>query len=354
MTLLSPLLAQFFHDWLESTRRASRNTFDSYEAAFRLLLGFVSERVRTDPTKLALEQIDAETITAFLEHLETSRGNGPTTRNARLAAIKSFFKYVEHRVPSAIDQVRKVCAIPAKKADQRLVVHLDHREARALVDAPDPTDYLGIRDRAILLTFVCTGLRVSELTGLRLADVHLGPNPVLNVLGKGRRHRVMPLAAHCAKALKEWLAVRGARSTDIVFLNHRGAPITRSGIADMLKRRCRSAAAKCPALVEKRVHPHALRHTAAMQVLASSGGDLRRVALWLGHASIQTTEVYTRADLSEKLAAMEKMLPFPVRRGRFKVPKRLFGILRSPAELAAPLCGVARPDPAGGMSRDSS
>jgi integrase/recombinase XerD len=329
-TPIAPLLRRFFHDWLEGMRRMSGNTIASYETSFQLLLGFARQRLGIEPSALFVEQLDSTLITQFLEHIEVERGNSVSTRKARLAAIKSFFKFLEHQLPSAVDQARQVRAIPTKKGDQRLVVHLTGPEVKALIAVPDPSEYLGIRDLAIILILTGSGLRVSELVALRLEDIQFDPTPVIRVMGKGRRERVMPLTPSAAKALRAWLAARGTGGSEIVFLNHRGAPISRFGVRDILKRRSEAAQRQCASLAQKRVHPHVLRHTTAMQVLAATK-DPRLVATYLGHASMVTTEVYIRADVTEKLETVDKLLPASLRRGRFTAPRRLYGILHSPA-----------------------
>jgi site-specific recombinase XerD len=279
---------------------------------------------------LALEQIDAPLVVSFLNHLETKRGNTPASRNIRLAAIKFFMHFLEYRVPSALEQVRRVLAIPPKKAETRLVKHLTVDEMQAILNAPEPTGWDGLRDRAMLHLCFAAGLRVSELVALRLADVTLQPHPNILVHGKGRRERCLPLWKITAAALRSWLAVRDrtALAATELFVNARGQPMTRSGFEYILDRHVHSAASSCPSLSKKHVSPHVLRHTCALTVLQATK-DLRKVSLWLGHAHMQTTEMYTRADPSVRLEALEAMIAPKLRSGRFKATDELIASLTS-------------------------
>jgi site-specific recombinase XerD len=265
-------------------------------------------------------------VVDFLNHLEHDRGNGASSRNVRLAAIKSFMHFLEHREPSALDQIRRILAIPPKKADTRLVRHLTVEEMQAILNAPAPTSRDGLRDRAMLhLCFAC-GLRVSELVGVRLVDVTLHPHASLVVHGKGRRERCLPLWKVTAAALRAWMAVRGTASTPELFVNARGHAMTRSGFEYILGKHVDAAATACPSLATKRVSPHVLRHTCALTVLQATK-DLRKVSLWLGHAHMQTTEMYTRADPSVKLEALEAMVAPTLRSGRFRATDQLIASL---------------------------
>ena len=254
------------------------------------------------------------------------RKNAAVTRNVRLAAIKSFYRFLEYRQPAAIDQVRRVLAIPFKKTDQRLVPYLLKDELQAVLDAPDPATRDGIRDRAMLHLAVCAGLRVSELTSLKVDDIDL-PSMSIRILGKGRRERALPLWKATVAALRAWLAVRGRTAVPEVFVNARGEPLTRWGFAYLLKQHVATAARDKPGLKKKRVSPHVLRHTCAMIVLQATG-DIRKVSLWLGHATLTTTEVYTRGDPAEKLDAIEAIVPPHLRRGTFQPTDKLLTLLR--------------------------
>lgn len=327
MTPLAPHLTAFLRDRLPRERHASPHTCDAYAYAFQLLLAFAAKRLRTQPSALFLEQLDVPLVLAFLEDLERTRGNGARTRNARLAAIKSFARFFESRVPSSVQQAHALLAIPSKKTDEKLVNHLTRDEMQAVLDAPDPRARDGVRDRAMLHLAFAAGLRVSELVGLRLDDLELQPQPAIHVRGKGRRERVLPLWKITTKALRAWLAIRGDASCPELFLNARGGPLTRDGFEHILAKHVRIATAAVPSLNKKRVSPHVLRHSCAMHTLQATR-DIRKVALWLGHSSVQTTEIYVRADPTAKLEAIDAVLPPGLRRGRFRAPDKLLWSLR--------------------------
>jgi site-specific recombinase XerD len=293
-----------------------------------MLFEYASNCLKVPPSELHLEQLDAPLIVSFLNHLETKRGNGPSSRNSRLAAIKSFMRFMEYRVPTALDQIRRILAIPAKKADTRLVRHLTVEEIQALLDAPEPTRKDGIRDRAMIYLCFAAGLRVSELIELRIDDLNLQPHASILVHGKGRKERCLPLWKATASALRAWLAVRGKVLVPELFVNARGQPVSRSGFEYILRKHVHTAANRCPSLSMKRVSPHVLRHTCALTILQATN-DLRKVSLWLGHSSIQTTEMYTRADPSVKLEALEFIVAPKLRSGRFKATDTLIASLRT-------------------------
>src|ERR1700688_4040892 len=299
MTAIAPYIEAFLREHLGHHRGASQHTCDSYAYSFQLLFEFAAARHKVTPSSLMLEQIDAKLVSAFLEYLEDTRKNAPETRNVRLAAIKSFFRFLEYRQPAALEQIRRVLAIPFKKTDQRLVPYLLREELQAVLDAPDPATRDVIRDRAMLHLAVCAGLRVSELTGLKLEDIDLSSMSI-RVLGKGRRERMLPLWKTTAAALRAWLAVRGRVAAPEVFVNARGEPLSRWGFAYLLKQHAATAARGHPGLVKKRISPHVLRHTCAMIILQATQ-DIRKVSLWLGHATLTTTAIYTRGDPTEKL-----------------------------------------------------
>lgn len=329
MTPLAPHLTAFLRDRLPRERHASVHTGDAYAYAFQLLLVFAAKRLRTPPSALAFEHLDVPLVLAFLDDLESTRGNSARTRNARLAAIKSFVRFVEYRVPACLQQVHCLLAIPSKIVDERLVAYLTRDEMQAVLDAPDPRARAGVRDRAMLHLAFAAGLRVSELVGLRLDELALQPQPSIHVRGKGRRERLLPLWKTTAAALRAWLALRGQASCPELFLNARGGPLTRDGFEYILAKHVATATVKTPSLKPKRVSPHVLRHTCAMHTLEATH-DIRKVALWLGHASVQTTEIYVRADPSAKLDALDAVLPPTLRRGRFRAPDRLLAMLHPP------------------------
>ena len=326
MTTLAPHMEAFLREHLVRHRGASPHTCDSYAYSFQALFEFAAQKLNVAPSALRLEQLDAALISRFLEQLETSRGNGAATRNIRLAAIRSFFRFIQHREPGALDQVRRVLAIPFKKTDTRLVAYLRPEEMQALLDAPDPSTREGLRDRALLHLAVCAGLRVSELTGLRLDEV-APQSASIRVRGKGRRERALPLWKPTAAALRAWLAVRGAVAAPELFVNARGEPLSRWGVAYVLRRHTETAKQKCVTLQGKRVAPHVLRHTCAMIVLQATH-DIRKVSLWLGHSNLTTTELYVRADPSEKLEAIEAVVPPSLRKGKFRPPDKLLALLK--------------------------
>jgi integrase/recombinase XerD len=328
MTPLAPHLSAFLRDRLPRERGASPHTCDAYAYAFQLLLTFAAKRLKTQPSALALEQLDVPLVLAFLDDLESVRGNSARTRNARLAAIRSFARFVEYRVPSCLQQVHALLAIPMKRSAEKIVSYLTHHEIQAVLDAPDPRSRDGVRDRAMLHVAFAAGLRVSELVGLRVDDVVLQPQPAIHVMGKGRRERTLPLWRATAKALRAWLALRGDAACPELFLNARGAALTRDGFEYVLTKHAVIAAASVPSIKKKRVSPHVLRHSCAMHTLQATR-DIRKVALWLGHASVQTTEIYVRTDPTEKLEAIEAVLPPTLRRGRFRAPDKLLASLRS-------------------------
>ena len=327
MTPIAPHIEAFLRENLSHHRGASQHTCDSYACSFQLLFEFAAARLKVVPSSLTLKHIDSGLVSAFLEYLEDTRRNAPETRNVRLAAIKSFFHFLEYRQPAALEQIRRVLAIPFKKTETRLVPYLLRDEVQALLDAPDPATREGLRDRAMLHLAICTGLRVSELTGLRIDDVTL-PSMSIRVRGKGRRERAMPLWKTTATALRAWLAVRGTPAVPEVFVNDRGEAMSRWGFAYVRKQHSETARQRCAGLLSKRISPHVLRHTCAMIVLQATQ-DIRKVSLWLGHSNLATTEIYTRGDPTEKLEAIEAIVPPHLRKGSFRPPDKLIAMLKA-------------------------
>ncbi len=350
MTPLAPHLEAFFASQLPRERGASVHTSASYADAFRLLLSFASAQLKCRPSKLMLEALDARLVVAFLNQLEEKRGNSAATRNARLAAIRSFMRFLEARVPERADQIRRVLTVPFKKTDEPLVPFLTSKEWTALVGAPDPRTWLGARDRALLYLAVTCGLRVSELADVCLDDITLRPHAQLAIQGKGRRHRELPIWKDVAIALRRWLAIRGQHEATEVFVTTHGEALTRAAIEDIVRRHTKRASESCPSLREKKVSPHVLRHTCAMIILQATG-DLRKVALWLGHAHLETTEVYTRASPVELLVALEHKLPMQLRPGRFRVPDHLMAFLKEQSLCEAQHVTVPRKQPRSRLSR---
>jgi integrase/recombinase XerD len=331
MTAIAPHIMAFLQSRLAVERLASSHTCDTYAYGFQLLFEFMSTKLGVAPAEIQLEQLDAPLVLEFLDHLQNERGNSARTRNARLAAIRSFMKFIEHRVPSVLDQVRRVRAIAAQKLDAGSVRHLGAEEQRALLDAPDPTARLGIRDRAMLQLALTGGLRVSELVSLRMDEVAFdGRHVDIRVRGKGRRERKLTLWKSVGDAIRAWLAVRGEAQAPELFLNAWGQAMTRSGFERVLTRHVAVAAERCPSLGEKRVSPHVLRHSCALNALQATR-DLREVSLWLGHASPQTTDIYLQADPTEQLEARAAIEPAMLRPGKLRPPDRLIAVLRAPA-----------------------
>jgi integrase/recombinase XerD len=326
MNSVAPHITAFLQQRLLMERRASDNTCESYAYAFRLLFEYASKTLKVMPSELHFEQIDSHLVVDYLNHLETVRGNRPNSRNIRLAAIKSFMHFMAYRLPSALEQIQRILAIPVKKADTRLVRHLTAEEMQSILDAPTPTNRNGIRDRAMLHLCFAGGLRVSELVGLQLSDLKLQPSASILVHGKGRKERCLPLWKETTAALRAWLAVRGSASAPELFLNARGEPLTRAGFEYILDKHVHTAQSHCSSLSTKRVSPHVLRHTCALTILQATK-DIRKVSLWLGHAHIQTTEMYTRADPSVKLEAIEAVIAPKLRSGRFKATDQLIASL---------------------------
>ncbi len=325
--LLAPLVQGFLVDRLKQQEGVSVHTRASYADTLRLLLEFASNQVNRPPSKLKLEHVTPKLVLRFLEHLESKRGNTPVTRNARLSAIKSFMRYVEFRLPSALDHVRRVRAIPRKRTDTRLVSFLTTREWRALVDTTDPRSLLGTRNRALLLLAITGGLRASELVGLKVEDLQMHDEPSVHVHGKGRRQRVIPLWTETRKALSVWLRARPTTPVCQLFVSASGRPLSRAALTALVRKHATRATATCQSLGKKRVSPHVLRHTCGMIVFQATR-DIRKVALWLGHSSLRTTEVYLRSDPSEKLEIAEPVLPKSLRRGRFRSPDKLIALLK--------------------------
>jgi integrase/recombinase XerD len=329
MTPIAPLITSFLREHMPIEQGCSPYTCETYAHAYRLLFVFASKRLGIRPSQICLEQIDAALILDFLAHIEEQRGNCAATRNGRLAAVKAFIRYVEFRVPSALAQARQIHAIPGKRHDQALVRHLTMEEVRAILNVPNVTTRLGIRDRAMMHLCFAAGLRVSELVGLPLENLSLQRTPSIRVLGKGRKERCLPLRKETANDLRAWLAVRGPVFVPELFVNAEGAAMTRAGFEYILDKHVRAARKSCSSLSERSVSPHQLRHSCALIMLQATR-DIRKVALWLGHSDIRTTEIYLRVDPSVKLEAVEAVLPIGLRRGRFKAPDALIASLFDP------------------------
>jgi site-specific recombinase XerD len=326
VSALAPTLQAFFTDRLIRQRQASPQTIAAYRDTLRLLLAFAADRTGTAPSRLDVAAIDAPLVGAFLDHLETDRGNGVRTRNARLAAIRSLFRYAALRHPEHAESIERVLAIPPKRFSRSLVTFLTEQEVEALLAAPDRTTWTGRRDHALLLLAVQTGLRVSELIGLRCADVHLGTGAHVSCRGKGRKERITPLTRVTVAVLRVWLAERAGEAVDPLFPTSTGTPLSRDAVEHRLAKYTDAATAACPSLRSKRISPHVLRHTAAMRLL-QAGVDTSVIALWLGHERVDTTQIYLHADLALKERAIARTAEPNVRPGRYRPSDTLLAFL---------------------------
>lgn len=304
------LIQDFFCQYLANQRSVSPHTVASYRDTFRLLLRFMNERTGKPPSALALTDLDAPSILAFLEHLETNRGNSARTRNVRLAAIRGFLNYAAYQEPTAIGTIQRVQAIPNKRYDRPLLGFLSREEMQAILDAPDRSTWSGERDHAMWLTFYNTGARVSEIAGLRMTDLKLEGQSYVRIYGKGRKQRTIPLWKETERVLADWKDRTNSAPDAPVFPNRRGQRLTRAGIEDRLRRSVQTATGCCRTLRGRRVSPHTLRHTTAMHLL-QSGVEMTVIALWLGHESLETTHQYIEADLQMKRQALETV-PGPI------------------------------------------
>jgi integrase/recombinase XerD len=322
------LLAAFFTERLMRQRQASPHTIASYRDTFRLLVQHAASEMNKAPSQLLIEEFDTPFIGAFLDHLESQRGNSARTRNVRLAAIHSFFRYVALHEPQYAALAQRVLSMPSKRYTRRPVEFLNRGEVEALLEAPDSATWAGRRDRALLLVAVQTGLRASELITLLCENVTLGAGAHVRCRGKGRKERCTPLRKDAAAALRAWLKERRGEPTAPVFPNQRGGPLSHDGLGYLLAKHLATAQARCPSLNNKRVTPHSLRHTAAMALL-QNGVDRAVIALWLGHESIETTYIYLHADLELKEQAMAKTTPSSMRLGRYRPEDAVLTFLKS-------------------------
>jgi site-specific recombinase XerD len=328
MSSLAPLLQAFFSDRLQGQRHASPHTVAAYRDAMRLLLAFAEQRTGKQPSKLDVSDLDAPLIGAFLEHLEHDRGNSVRTRNARLAAIHSLYQYAAHKHPDQAALIQRVLAIPEKRTDTKIVSVLTEPEANALLNAPDRPRWIGRRDHALLLLAIQTGLRVSELTALRRCDMELATGPHVRCHGKNRKDRTTPLTKQTVKILRVWLTERGGDATDPLFPTHPGRQLSRDSIEHLVAKHSGTAQQHCPSLREKRITPHTLRHTTAMRLL-EAGVDTTVIALWLGHESVKTTQIYLHAHLALKERALARTATPNTKTGRYQAPDTLLAYLES-------------------------
>lgn len=328
MTALAPTMQAFFAERLIQQRHASPQTVAAYRDAIKLLLAFVEQRTGKQPHQLDLAQLDVDLISAFLDHLERERGNSPRTRNARLAAIHSLFRFAALRHPEHAASIARVLAIPPKRFEQRIVTYLADPEIDALLSAPIPTTRTGRRDHALLLLAVQSGLRVSEITALNCGDVHLGTGAHVSCYGKGRKQRITPLTKNTTRTLRAWLAERDGQPADPLFPTSQGTRLSRDALERRLTKYLTIAAKDCPTLTRKHVTMHTLRHTAAMRLL-HAGVDTTVIALWLGHESVDTTKLYLHADLALKERAITRTTPPNSKPGRYQPPDNILQFLQN-------------------------
>jgi len=326
MTALAPALQAFFTDRLITQRNASPQTIAAYRDTFKLLLRFAHQQTGKQPFQLDLEDLDAPLIGAFLTHLEQDRGNSPRTRNARLGAIHSFYRFAALEHPEHAHTIARVMAIPTKRHERNTVCYLDLDEIKALLAAPDPNTWLGRRDHALLMLMVQTGVRVSELVGLRVRDLHLGTGAHIRVTGKGRKKRATTLTGETVAILRAWLTERRGEPDEPLFPTRQGRPLSRYTVGAAISKDAAAAAATCPSLRAKRVTPHTLRHTNAM-LLRAKDVDIATIALWLGHESTQTTHIYEHAGPALKEQAIARTAPLGVKPGRYRPSDTLLAFL---------------------------
>jgi site-specific recombinase XerD len=327
MSALAPTLEAWFTDRLVGQRHASPNTIAAYRDAWRLLLQFVQSQNGTQPCRLDIGDLNAELIGDFLNHLERDRNNSARTRNARLAAIRSFFRYAALRHPEHASLIARVLEIPTKRGERKEVRHLEEAEVDALLGAPDRGTWTGRRDHVLLDVAVQTGLRVSELTGLRVGDVELGTGAHVRCRGKGRKERCTPLAKETVALLRTWMKERRGSPDDPLFPTRRGTSLTRSAVGCLVAKHAATAARRCPSLPAKHPTPHTLRHSCAMSLL-HSGCDTSVIALWLGHENVETTaRIYLHGDLAIKERALERTRPLHVKPGRYRPADPLLAFL---------------------------
>jgi site-specific recombinase XerD len=328
MTLIAPTLQAFFTDRLLQQRQASPQTVASYRDTMRLLLTFVHQQTGKTPARLDWDDLDAATISAFLNHLGAERCNSIRTRNLRLTAIRSLFSYAALRHPEHALLIQRVLAIPPKRSDKRIVTFLTAAEIDALLAAPDQGRWEGRRDRALMLLAIQAGLRVSELTSLNCGDVRLGTGASVRCQGKGRKQRAVPLAGPAETLLRARLRERAGQPGDPLFPTRTGRRLSRDAVALRVSTHAATAAQHCPSLLGKRIHPHVLRHSCAMSLL-QAGVDTSVIALWLGHAGVRSTDAYLHADITIKERALSLTTPAAVKPGRYHPTDKMLAFLES-------------------------
>jgi integrase/recombinase XerD len=325
---LATYLQRFFTERLATQLRASPNTVTSYRDTFRLLLRYAVSHLGRAPTELQVVDIDADLVGSFLNDIEKTRGNSARSRNTRLAGIRSFFKYVAVNEPQLLHHCQRVLAMPSKRHEKRAIAYLTRAEIEAVIAAPDLSTWHGRRDRALLVLALQTGLRVSELINLSRGDVVLGTGAHVRCMGKGRKERATPIRKDSVKVLRDWLAERGGTEKDPLFVSNRDERLSRDAVERIVRKYVTAAASQCPSLRKKRVTPHVLRHSAAMQLL-QNGVDRTVIALWLGHESVETTQMYIHADIQLKEKAMAQTKPVTAPPGRYRPDNDLLAFLEA-------------------------
>lgn len=325
---LSPVLTGFFTERLMNQRQASQHTISGYRDTFRLMLRYAKKTLKKEPSCLLLKEIDTSFVCAFLDSLENERGVKTSTRNLRLAGIRSFFRYAAYEVPDCADQIQRVLAIPAKRVTRAQLVYLSRSEVEALLAAPVKTTWSGRRDYVWLMLTIQTGLRVSELTGLTIDDLNLGVGSYVHVLGKGRKERCTPLTKEMTKVMRTWLKEIPNNKSQVLFPNCHGSQLSNDGVQYLLRKHTKTASNHCVSLRRKRVSPHTLRRTTAMDLL-QAGVDTSVIALWLGHESMETTRIYVEANLEMKEKILAKTSPHKGRISAFKPGDPLLGFLQA-------------------------
>ncbi|MDE1675101.1 tyrosine-type recombinase/integrase [Nocardia gipuzkoensis] len=328
MTAISATLQNFFTERLVKHRHVSPRTVASYRDSLKLLLGFVSQRTKKPPADLDWSDLDVEAITAFLDYLEHERNNSPRTRNLRLTAIRSLFTYASLRHPEHAELIQRVLAIPPKRFDKQLVAFLNRTEIDAMLAAPNRDRWEGRRDHALLLVAVQTGLRVAELIGLNCGDITLGAGANLRCLGKGRKHRAVPLTTPTQRVLRVWIAERGGDADQPLFPTRTGRRLSADAVERLVRRHATTAARSCRSIRPAELHPHVLRHSCAMALL-HAGVDTAVIALWLGHADIRSTGIYLHADMTIKQRALDQTTPTSTPPGIYRPTDSLLAFLES-------------------------
>lgn len=328
MSALAPILESWFTDRLVRQRAASPHTITAYRDTVKMLVVFTAQRTGRQPSALDLADLDATNVAAFLEHLEIDRGNSVSTRNARLAAIHSLFRWAALGHPEHAELIARVLAIPPKRHQRKIVTWLTDPEIDALAAACNPATWTGRRDRTLIVLAAQTGLRISEITGLTCADIHLGVGAHVTCFGKGRKQRITPLTSETIALLRVWTTERAGQPTEPLFPTSTGRRLSRDAIEHRLAVHAATASKTCPSLKDKTISAHTLRHSAAVRLL-HAGVDTSVIALWLGHEQADTTQIYLHADLTIKEQAIARTAPIGTTPGRYRPPDKTLAFLES-------------------------